>query len=188
MSLFDTVKNNLTIDEQNTLGDAAIQKAITSAMYRFSLLHPRVGVAVCPVTIPQQEVILPLEWEQGLSSVDQISFPVITTEGVTTPSNPTISFSWNETPKLLFIARANKGILSITIYIEEIFNSNTVISIGTLDSPEYLISSQNRDVIPNMKSEFKCVLNYSYPTDTPIYLFISNASMGSGTILYNLEN
>jgi len=105
---------------------------------------------------------------------------------ISLPSPNTLSFSWVELfPKPLFVSKAGKSVLVVRIFIEEPFDDETVISIGDSNNLEQLVS--HLMVYPTDVGEYSLSIGYTYPVDTPIFLYISNATHGSGVVIVTLE-
>jgi hypothetical protein len=186
MIQIDDVKSVLTPEELNALNDQEIQLAIDQAVWQFSQVSPRPAVAMCDVlpTARGGQVTLPSDWVQGFSRVDRVDFPV-TTSMPTTTDKQGMSFSWNESPKTLFTAPAMKGVLAMRVFIEEAFNAGATMSIGDAQNPQRLVLPSQ--IYPNEKGEYSISIGYTYPIDTPIILTITNATHGSGTVIYTIE-
>jgi len=105
---------------------------------------------------------------------------------ISLPSPNTLSFSWVDSfPKPLFVSKAGKSVLVVRIFIEEPFDDETVISIGDSNNPEQLVS--HLMIYPTDIGEYSLSIGYTYPVDTPVFLYISNATHGSGVVIVTLE-
>ena len=105
---------------------------------------------------------------------------------ISLPSPNTLSFSWVDSfPKPLFVSKAGKSVLVVRIFIEEPFDDETVISIGDSNNPEQLVS--HLMIYPTDIGEYSLSIGYTYPVDTPVFLYISNAIHGSGVVIVTLE-
>jgi hypothetical protein len=78
-----------------------------------------------------------------------------------------------------------KGVLAMRVFIEEVFDPSTIMSIGDAQNPQRLVLPSQ--IYPDEKGEYSISIGYTYPIDTPIILTITNATHGSGTVMYAIE-